>query len=79
MSYFYLYVYCSEQERKGVRPCETSMIEDVYGGADKNTVWGWMFGNHVPDGGNVLFRDWHVTWAKSGRENSWIYENLYRP
>lgn len=74
-SYMYMYAYgIADMIKTMSRPAEVAVVEEPYGGAVTYTV----YGNHTPDGSNVLFLDGHVIWANSGYENGWVSSNVYR-
>ncbi|MBN1437230.1 MAG: DUF1559 domain-containing protein [Sedimentisphaerales bacterium] len=74
-SYMYMYAYgdVADRIKRQVRPAELSIVEEPYGGIAEYTIWG----NHNPDGSNVLFLDGHVKWVLPGLDNGWLSSNLY--
>ena len=81
----YLYVWAAIRNYFSVRnfdiePSRISIAEDLYGGASvERPSYGYIFGNHFPYGGNVLFKDFHVEWHKSGNWNKYGWANFYYP
>ena len=84
-----MYAYYSRGPKieKESRPGEVSIVEDLYGGAtisqfrnsDPDNEHRRRHCNHDGYGGNVLFLDGHVIWARSaeGGDDGWSSYNGY--